>query len=354
VSLAAGRVGYALGSPRGWLRIFWARLERRRYRLWARRAARAAAELHHVRTYAAVVVSTPPHWSQAAGAWMKASAGIPFVADLRDPWAATAFLPESVASGEWLRLARRDERSTVAAADLVLANTEAAADWLRGAHPRHAARIAVVRNGWDDDPPRTPERRRFRIVYAGSIYGDRSPEPIFRAIASLRRRRTIGPDDLRVEVMGKIDPGEAWLRRLADAHGLADVLRVEPPGPRADADALMARAAVLVSLPWSQDLAVPAKVYEFMRFEAWPLVLAGPDSAPARLLEGTGAIVADPSAPDHIAAVLESLFDRWRAGDRPGIPAGRESLSRRSAVRDLVAHLDGLPARRRGEPAVAS
>jgi glycosyltransferase involved in cell wall biosynthesis len=335
-SVPSDRLGWRLTSPRGGLRLYWTWLERRRARLWARAAADAALKLAARRPVVAAIVSTPPHWTQAAGPRLARQLGVPYVADLRDPWAATRFLPEHVATPAWLHLARAAERASLRAASLVLANTEASAEALRAAHPSEAERIRVVRNGWDTATPAREGDGRFVVAYAGSIYGDRSPVPLFRGAALARTRRGLTPKTFGIELMGAIDRGADWVEGLARAEGVADLVRVHPPASREEARDFMARAAVLVSLPWSQDLSVPAKVYEYLGHEAWPLVLAAPGSAPAVMLQGSGAVVADPQDPEEIAQFLCDRYDRWRDGARPGAVAGRDAFHRSAAVRTLA------------------
>lgn len=335
-SVRSDRLAWRLTSARGGLRLYWTWLERRRARLWARAAADAALELAARRPVGAVIVSTPPHWTQAAGPRLARELGVPYVADLRDPWSATRFLPEHVASPAWLHLARAAERTTVRAASLVLANTEASAEALRRVHPSEAEKVRVVRNGWDVATPAREGDGRFVVAYAGSIYGDRSPVPLFRGAALARARKRLTPETFGIELMGAIDLGADWVEGLARAEGVADLVRVHPPASREQARDFMARAAVLVSLPWSQDLSVPAKVYEYLGHEAWPLVLAAPGTAPAVMLEGSGAVVADPQDPEAIAQFLCDRYDRWREGARPGAVAGRDAFRRSTAVRALA------------------
>jgi hypothetical protein len=57
--------------------------------------------------------------------------------------------------------------------------------------------------------------------------------------------------------------------------------------PRKEALEFLAGATMLLSLPAGQRLCVPAKIFEYVRFEAWMLVLATPESATGRLLAGT-------------------------------------------------------------------
>ncbi|MEN8374972.1 MAG: hypothetical protein ABFS34_05930 [Gemmatimonadota bacterium] len=222
----------------------------------------------------------------------------------------------------------------------MLANTEPAAEALRTAHPWAWDKVTVVRNGWDQLAHTSIPRGRFTVSYAGTIYGDRSPSPLFEAVARLRAVRPLSPKTFGVEFMGRIEPGEDWVVALADAAGVADLVRLHPAADRQAAARFMARAAVLVSLPWGQDLAVPAKVYDYLTFEAWPLILARSNSAPARMLAGTGAHVADPGDPAGIAELLCGLYDRWCAGERPGPVAGREAFSRAAAASALVECLE--------------
>lgn len=337
-SIPADEIAAAPASVRGWLRSYWAHTERSRARSWAMRAARAAVQVVDDR-HGVIVVTSPPHWTQAAGLRLTAETGLPYIADLRDPWTATGFLPEHVASPRWFEMARADERSVMRAARFVLANTEASAEALRASYPDAGARVRVVRNGWDEATPRT-EADRFLVAYAGSIYGDRDPVPLLEAVAMLRQSRELTSERFGVVFMGHFDRGEDWLRQLAADHGIADLVEVSPPAGRAEARRLQAAAAVLVSLPWGQDLSVPAKIYEYLSHEAWPLVLAAPGSAPDRMLRGSGATVVDPRQVAEVCRTLCDRFDRWQSGERPGAVAGRERFHRRVAVDALVEALE--------------
>ncbi|HUG01414.1 MAG TPA: hypothetical protein VML95_06090 [Longimicrobiales bacterium] len=267
--------------------------------------------------------------------------------DLRDPWSTTEALLEPVASPLWLRLARADEMRCVRDAAAVLANTENAAEALAAEHPGAVGKIWVVPNGWDGAatesaevvPPRP--RRPFTVSYVGTLYFDRSPRSLFRGLACAIRKTGASPATLRLEIMGRIENGSAdQIAAMASQEGVEDFLFIHPPGSRADARALMDRSALLVSLPWAHTLAVPAKIYEYMTFGAWLLVLERAGTAPARMLDGSSALVVDPDDVAGIAEVLRQCYTSYSRGERPTPLAAAGRFSRREAVATLATALD--------------
>ena len=62
---------------------------------------------------------------------------------------------------------------------------------------------------------------------------------------------------------------------------------------------------------------MPAKIYEYLRFDAWLLILARANSATAALLRGTDADVVAPDDVDRIAAVIRQRYEQFARGERP-------------------------------------
>jgi hypothetical protein len=252
--------------------------------------------------------------------------------DLRDPWSQVQRLPEAIASPVWWAFARRDERRAIARASLIVGNSEPLRDALRRAYPAVGERIVTVTNGFDDDPlPAARPGRRFTIAYAGAIYLDRDPRPLFRAVAQVVRDTGVGSDALAIELMGSVDSFEGRsLEAIADEEGVRPYLHLRPLAPRSEALEFLSRAHMLVILPQDSDLAIPAKVFDYVRYPAWILALVGSGSATGRLLRGTGADVLAPDDPDAIAAVIRARLRQHQAGDRPGPLMGLSRLARRT------------------------
>jgi hypothetical protein len=99
---------------------------------------------------------------------------------------------------------------------------------------------------------------------------------------------------------------------------------------------------VLVSLPQDSHMAIPSKVFEYMRYEAWLLALAEPASATAALLRDTAADVVRPGDMDALADVLRRRYLDFREGRRPARIASDPRFSRRAQAERLFAAIDGV------------
>jgi glycosyltransferase involved in cell wall biosynthesis len=282
---------------------------------WGTAAAAVAERVLDPSAHRAVVTCGPPHMVHEAGRRLARRAGLPHVADLRDPWSQVERLPEVIDSAVWRRGSAFYERRVVRDAALVVMNTEPARDAMRARYPEAADRIEAVLNGCDDEP--VPARRgsRFVVAYAGTIYLDRDPRLLLRAAARVIAERGLEPDAFGIELMGNVESyaGES-VASLAEAEGIHDHVALRPRGTRAEALDFLSRASLLVSLPQDSHMAIPSKVYEYMQFEAWLLALAEPRSATARLLAGSAADVVLPGDVDGIAAVLRRRYDEHVAG----------------------------------------
>ena len=309
---------------------------------WARAAARLGLQLARERRYLACVTSGPPHMTHEAGRRLRKAAGLAHVMDMRDPWSQVERVVEHVASPVWPALARRHERRTIATASLVVTNTARAAATLRGVHPGAAGRIVAVANGFDEEAvPAVVRDRAFVIAYAGSIYLDRDPRPLLKAAARVVQERRLTPQEFRIEFMGQIEGPP--LAELAAAEGVGAFVRWRPPAPRKAAMEFQAAATMLVNLYQDSHQAVPAKVYEYMLFDAWLLVLADPGSATADLLAGTEADVVRPADTEAIAAAISRRYGEHAAGITPRRLARDARFSRRAQAKILFDAIERLP-----------
>ena len=257
--------------------------------------------------------------------------------DLRDPWSRGDRAPEHFGSPMWFALARRWERRCLRSARLVVMNTEPARDVMVAAYPSRAADVIAVPNAFDEDPvPEVQRSARFLVAYAGTVYLDRTPETLFRAAARLIQEESLGPEDFGIEFMGHLGSIDGTtIDELAARAGLEGYLELHPPSDYAVAERFLAGASLLVSLPQDSHLAIPSKVFDYMRFEARLLALAESGSATERLLRGTSAEVVDPHDENGIAEALRRALHERRRGEIPEPIAADARFSRRSRAREL-------------------
>ena len=307
-------------SKRDCVRAYHAWREYARDGAWARAAAAVGCTVARAHTHAAVISCGPPHMAHEAARLVAARSGVPLIVDLRDPWTLVQRLPEHLASPVWYGLAARHERRVVRGAALVVMNTEPAARAMAVAYPEAAGRVIAVPNGCDDEEavPRPARRDRFVIAYAGTIYLDRDPGPLFRAVGCLVREERPDPECFGVELMGEVSEYDgASLTDLARAAGVAPYLRLHAPRPRREALAFLAQASVLVCLPQDSSLAIPAKLFDYLCLDGWIVALAERDSAVERLLRDTTAAVVALRDEQRLLAVLRDRFRRFQRGERP-------------------------------------
>jgi hypothetical protein len=331
-------------SPGAFARAYLAWVTVGRDGNWALAAARAGRSLVAREKYLAVISSGPPHMAHEGARRLARRSGLPHVVDMRDPWRLVQRLAEEIESPVWRHLARKFERRVVRDAALITMNTDASRDAMRAAYSERAGIIETIRNGCDDEPL-PPARRdgRFTIRFAGSIYIDRDPRLVFRAAAWLVRELDLDPDQLAIEFVGDVDrfAGTPTMQ-IAVEEGVEKYVTLRGLVKRQEALEFLAGATVLLSLPQDSDVAIPAKIYEYLRFDAWMLILAHASSATARLLAGTDADVLEPADVDGMARVLRRRYEQFIRGEIP-LAAGRDGrFDRRVQSERLMDLIEGI------------
>ncbi|HEX5581112.1 MAG TPA: glycosyltransferase [Gemmatimonadaceae bacterium] len=297
---------------------------------FVRPALRAAREIVRRNGIDVVYTSTPPHSTHLVGLRLRATERVRWVAEFRDPWT-DARSPEQVehwfgpveAVHRWL------ERRCLRAADRVVTVTggtrDAMADRLP---PAERDKVVVALNGIASLEPRRegPAAGPFRIVHAGTFYHDRDPRPFLRALASVRRERSLGPAEVVVDLVGHCRTfGDVSVEREVEELGLSDMVRFHDWLPHDEARQLLRVADLALLLATSQPLQVPNKLFDYVgaRTPILGIVDAGGESE--RMLRGVGGQYVVPVATgervpeDAIRAALASALD---AG--PGGPDGTD------------------------------
>ncbi|HEX7938301.1 MAG TPA: hypothetical protein VF483_04865, partial [Gemmatimonadaceae bacterium] len=279
--------------------------------------------------------------------------------DFRDPWSLIQRLPEAVASRAWLAVAERHERVAVKAASLVVTNTAQLRAAMQARYPGARRRVITITNGCDDEPlPRASRQERFVLGYAGSIYLDRDPRPLFRAIALVVKRLNLTPEQFGIEMMGDVERFDGVpLRDMAAEAGVSAFVTLHAPRPRAQALAFLGQAAMLLVLPQDSHLAIPAKLFDYMRHDAWILAITEAASATGQLLRGTDADVVAPDDVDGLAGAIERRLCQHRAGARGVALSANQAFTRRTQADRLFNAIEvvaGAPRRETAELCAAS
>jgi glycosyltransferase involved in cell wall biosynthesis len=281
----------------------------------------------------AVVATSPPPAALFAAA--PAAAGLPFVADLRDPWAGSPFYD---AGG---RLLTRIERRALQRAGAIVAVTTPMLDELRERHPALAGRMRLLPNGFapallEGRPAGAPDwsDRPVTLIHPGTLYGGRTLAALVTAMAEPDLR-----DRLRLRLLGQPDPETA----AAAAANPGVHVEVLPPVSWEEAIGQVRAADVVVVTQPTQlgdEIAWPVKTFEALALGRPILSITG-GGAVERLLGELGqpAGCARHGDPGSVASALRRLL-----ADPPApVPAERLAAWDRSAIAaDYAALLDEL------------
>src|SRR5438105_132919 len=327
-----------LASVRGLVRAYNAWLDYAHTGRWARHAAALALRLVDLTIHEAVITSGPPHMAHVAGEQVSRRTGLPLVIDMRDPWTLNQRLPEPVGSPLWFSLADRSERRAIRRAALVVTNTEPFRLAMCGRYSDARGRFITVMNGCDDDRmPSSENSGRFLIGFAGELYLARNPRSLCSAAAQVIREFNLRPAEFAIEMIGSVEwYGAKPVAEIAREEGLEQFVTLGPSRPRREALAFLAKAALLVSLPQDSEMAIPAKIFEYIQFDAWVLAMATPESATGRLLANSPADIVPPGDCETLVSVIRQRFLEHSRGVRPVRIANDARFSRRQQAERLL------------------
>ncbi len=333
-----------------------------------------ASRLIEKRALEAIFVSMSPFSDASFAARLSARHGIPWIADLRDPWALDEF---QVYRSRWHRQrAFRTMRRALVSASLIVMNTPEAAATLTLAFPEFAGRTISVTNGFDADllvPPGGGRRDEFfRIVHSGFFQSpagvrQRRQTPQYRLLGRVESGIEILPcshyyllqalaqwqaEDpqvdrhVRLVLAGEPRPLDREFLAHSPVATLARFAGHLPPAESAE----LVRNADLLFLPMHKlppgrrATIVPPKLYEYLA-SGRPILAAVPQGDARDMLAqaGTG-LICEPDDVGQMIRHLRRQLRLWLAGETPARfdLAYVSQFESRELTRQLASHLHRL------------
>jgi glycosyltransferase involved in cell wall biosynthesis len=350
-----------------------------RARWWAAGAERTALAIGG--RFDLVHAFLEPYETATAATAVAGRLGIPWIADLQDPWA----LDEVRVQITRLHAAqdrRRMRRGLRTAAAVVMNTGEAARAVVRELPEFRGGRVHSIPNGFDarewSVPPAERSDGAFRIVHTGTLHtaiglAHRRSAKAHRVLGGrlaevdmLTRSHVFLLEALdsliadRPELAGRIELHLAGLLTDADLAAAAGRAYVRPRGFLSHADTVeLIRSADLLFLPM-HDLPpgtpariVPCKTYEYLASER-PMLAAVPDGDARELLtRSPGVHVCRPADVAAMRAAVEAELDAPQAA--PARAERRALLARyeRDALTDELMRVFAEALGRRGPGAAA-
>ena len=311
------------------------------YRDWlpiALEEAEAAISIHHPE----VMVSTsPPETPHVVGRALHRRTGLPWVAELRDPW--LDYHHEAADLLFRLRQRQAERRVLRRATRLVTLSQE----WANLFGDRIGVPCDLVRSGHDEeDVPAgasfAPRVKPLVLLYPGKLHPTKqSPEALFAALAQLRSRGfTPARVQLEIFAYGNLQPD---FETLARRHGVHDWLTVRARISYAESLIRQRQAGALLLFDWLGTDAVargvvPLKFYEYLAARRPVLLFGAKDGELVRLAFANPACRVVWSAEEGADVLAAWCADVVEGGDvRFRIdPANIALFSRQEAARQMA------------------
>ncbi|MDD4223188.1 MAG: hypothetical protein PHD87_01210 [Candidatus Cloacimonetes bacterium] len=283
----------------------------------------------------AAVISSGPPSSLALGLMLKNRYHIPFICDFRDEWTnnperINRAYPAASQSRELLM----ESRVLAAAAGIAYLTRMMRDNFFRTYPFLENKPSAIIPNGFDESDfqglDAASDPQIFHLVYSGSFYDRRQPEPLWQAILELIESGSLNPDKLRVEIQGKNTPAFV----LGKYHGhplLRKIVHFHPFAPHAQSlKTLMRATALLLYIPSGKNAGsvLTGKIFDYLRSGKPILAIVPPGGMAAELVikAGTG-LVADCSDQQGISDKLLKLYQLWQDGDIERLQADQDFIS---------------------------
>ena len=267
-----------------------------------------------------LVLATGGPWtSLLVGKTLAKRFGVPFIADFRDPWTSNPY--DSYSSSFLASKAKRLEQSVCASAARVITNTEELRLKLCDDYPQLRNKCVTIPNGFDRegfteedrankliDQPASPsvDAGGVELCHFGTVYGKRSPLPLFQAMWELHEERLVTATQIRMRFVGAWDVTDPRCERLAQELEKYGFLRREAPVSHQVCLRQMARARALLIIQPDSPLQVPGKIYEYIAVGR-PLLLIGGKGATAKLVERHQLGLSCPNDVSHIKPLLRQV-----------------------------------------------
>jgi glycosyltransferase involved in cell wall biosynthesis len=265
--------------------------------------------------------------------------GVPWVADLRDPWALDEM--QVYPSAVHRMLEKRRMERVLSTAALIVMNTPESARALKQELPRlRDKQVVTITNGFDssdfDEPRDATADGTFRIVHSGYLHTDagvrwsqrvlggarsdvdvltRSHGRLLEAMERWCDARPVIADRVELVLAGKATDKD---RSLVTESRVASMVRFLGYLSHAESVGLV-RGADLLFLPMhnlprgARSRIVPGKTYEYMA-SARPILAAVPDGDARDFLKACGtALICRPDDVGEMVRILDRAYDQWVA-----------------------------------------
>ncbi len=308
------------------------------YVAWYFTGVRKAKEIFQVENIDAIYSTSPRETSHLIGRTLHLKYKCPWIADFRDPWIEKQHRPKRIQPLE--QFEKYLQKIVLRDSDCILA---AWPGIIRSFEPDIEEKTQVLTNGFDEEDFRGIEPHvfpKFTFLYAGSLFKELSPLPMFEALDVLLRTRPKLRQRMQFVLVGRQD---AFVRDTITKYELEPYVDIIPQIPHRECLQYILGADVLIfSIPDKQW--IPSKIFEYLRAGRPILAIADQDSDAVQMIRRVNPGLCFASRdPGQIAGHISNLLQNRQISDCE-IQNNRRlwEFERRQLAKQLAHTLDTL------------
>lgn len=276
-----------------------------------------------------ILSSAPPYTCHLIGRALKLKTGLPWICDFRDSWVGWLSAAKRRGLPHWIEL--RQENSVLRDADRILTVSPGVQEDLTARHEKLLdQRWSLLPNGYDrhdfEGIEPYPDDNKLTITYTGSLYGNRNPENLLKALIELIHEDQRWKMHLRLKFVGRVAQPILEQFNQPELSGLIEYLPYIPH-QESIRHLLSTDLALLIidDAPANKGI-LTGKLYEYLGSGKPILALAPPGNAVDLIREFNAGFIASPGDIHQIKATLSEIMNKWINGqlilekeDRDGI-----------------------------------
>jgi glycosyltransferase involved in cell wall biosynthesis len=313
---------------------------------WLPTAVLAGARFIKKENISVIYATSPAYTSLLIGCLLKKKTKKPLVVDFRDPWTDNAFIKYPTKVHEVIE--RKMEKTVLTQADYVTAATETIKNRLIRRHPYLKSKVATITNGFDADDFKDlkiyNKSDRFRITFAGSIYGLLTARPFLLAMKKLIEENTEAKEKMEALFVGNYGKETQFLVKELE---LKKNVKLKDYVSHEECLEIIVNSQALLLLITTKSSEgegiLTGKIFEYLASRKPIIAIVPPNGEAAELIKSLGAgVVVSPWNVPLIKKMLTTLYEQWTKGETFRAEGDISKYSRKNLTQQLAQIFDNV------------